>query len=120
MTPTSRTRERGTRTHSANGAVAAVAVTTGGGSLSRRRTSGAASPAASAVHATRRMAVGRRTARASIAPRRAERAFAGWALGTVAVAGGRRLAHERGDQRRARVGLRVPLDPEGEAALGIL
>ena len=47
---------------SANGAAAAVAVTTGGGSLSFRRTSGAARPAASAVHATRRMAVERRTA----------------------------------------------------------
>ena len=50
-----------------------MAVTTGGGSFRRRRTSGAAKPAASAVHAATRMAVDRRTARASIAPRAAAR-----------------------------------------------
>src|SRR3954447_14751650 len=73
----SRARERGTRTQSANGAVAAVAVTTGGGSLNRRRTSGAARPAASAVHATERMAIDRRTARASLVGRQATRSLCG-------------------------------------------
>src|SRR4051794_34562063 len=63
---TSRLRERGRRTHSAGGARAAVAVTTGGGSLSRRRRRGAATPPISAAPAARRMAVGRRTARASV------------------------------------------------------
>src|SRR5215208_1166167 len=39
-TATSRLRERGVRTQSANGAVAAVAVTTGGGSRTRHRADG--------------------------------------------------------------------------------
>src|SRR4051812_15740445 len=71
-----------------------------------------------------RMAVGRRPAPASIAPRRAERGSAhgpsAGRLRAVAVAGGRRLAHERGDQLGPRVGLGVPLDPEGEAARRVL
>src|SRR5215216_3389996 len=64
--PTSRARERGRSTQRANGARAAVPVTTGGRSFSRRRASGAAIPATRAAPAATRMAVDRRTARASV------------------------------------------------------
>src|SRR3954470_7546242 len=64
--PTSRVRERGTRTARANGVAAAVAITTGGLRRNRRRSNGAARPAASTVQAAARMAVERGTDIANI------------------------------------------------------
>src|SRR3954469_25937666 len=111
----SRRRERGATATRANGAAAATAVTTGGFRRSRRRRSGAARPAASAVQAAARMAVERRTDDGEYTSGggrgRCGRPY-------LRVDGGAgRLSGERRDHARARVGLRMPLDAQGPAAV---
>src|SRR5579884_4037338 len=62
QTATSRARLRGRTTHSARGADQAAPSTTGGASLRRRRSAGAATPAASRLHAATRMPLRKRKA----------------------------------------------------------
>jgi hypothetical protein len=63
QTATSRTRLRGTATHSATGALPAATTTTTGGNFTRRRATGAATPTATRVQAVALIPLEKRTPR---------------------------------------------------------
>src|SRR3954454_22455062 len=106
--PTSRADERRIATQRAIGAETAQAVMAGGGILSRLRNSGAATPVATNAHApVRRARLDGKMAAVYGRMRRPRTAV-------------RRLAHERLDDPRQLVGLRVPLHPQREALVGRL